>query len=521
MQQFVQQVYVTAGAYLPNLVAALAILILGWLGALLISAVTKGILNRTTLDNRIAAWTGLGQEQADFKIEPVIAKGVYYLILLFVLIAFFQTLGLTIITQPLNTMLNQVFGFLPSLLGAGALLALAWIIATGLKFVIARGLGVMRLDERLSNQAGISEASQAPLSETLANVIYWLVFLLFLPAILSTLNLPGLLVPIQGMIDDVLGYLPNLLGASLVVLVGWIVARIVRRIITGLLTALGADRLGERVGLATVAGDQTLSSVVGTVVYVLILIPTIIAGLNALQIAAISDPAANMLNTLLNAVPAIFGAMIVLGVTYLIGRLVAGLVTKLLASIGFDRILSLIGLGGTIDENQRTPSEIAGYLVLIGLMLFATIEAADLLGFVIVAELVATFLSFAGQVILGLIVFGLGLYLANLAHNVIRSTVRNQATLLAQAARLAIIVLGTAMALRQMGIAEDIVNLAFGLMLGAIAVAAALGLGLGARDVVADELRDWLRDFRSGNGKEPSSMRMKEHALEKGQIPSQ
>jgi len=129
-----------------------------------------------------------------------------------------------------------------------------------------------------------------------------------------------------------------------------------------------------------------------------------------------------MLTTLLKAVPAIFWAMIVLGVTYLIRRLVAGLVTNVLTGLGFNRILALIGLGNEPQGGQRTPAEVVGYLGLAGLMLFATIEAVDLLGFVIVANLIANFLTFAGQIVMGGIIFGLGLYLANLARSGILST---------------------------------------------------------------------------------------------------
>ena len=500
MQQLFEQITQTVGSYLPNLVAALAILVLGWLGALLLAAIVRGILNRTTLDNRVAAWAGLGEEPGELKVETMVSKGVFYIVMLFVLVAFFQTLGLTIITEPLNNLLNELFRFVPNILGAGALLLVAWLVATALRFIISRGLAATQLDEKLSSQAGLDEERQVPLSQTLANVVYWFVFLLFLPAILDALSIRGLLDPVQGMIDDVLGYLPNVLGAAIIVLVGWFVARIIRQVVTGLLTAAGADRLGERIGMGTAAEGQSLSGIIGTVIYALVLIPAIIAGLNALQIEAISGPATNMLNTLLDAIPAIFGAMIVLGATYLIGKLVASLVSNVLTGIGFNRVLALIGLGGEPQEGQRTPAEVVGYLVLIGLMLFATIEAAELLGFGIVADLVAELLAFASQVALGIIIFGLGLYLANLARNVILSTAGAQANIFSRAAYLAIIVLSAAMGLRQMGIADDIVNLAFGLLLGAIAVAVALAFGLGGRDIAAREVEGWFKQLRSGDG---------------------
>jgi len=92
------------------------------------------------------------------------------------------------------------------------------------------------------------------------------------------------------------------------------------------------------------------------------------------------------------------------------------------------------------------------------------------------------------------------LYVANVARNVILSTAGAQANFLSQAARLAIVVLATAMGLRQMGIADDIVNLAFGLMLGAIAVAVALAFGLGSRDIAARQVESWMKQLGSDDG---------------------
>jgi hypothetical protein len=71
-----------------------------------------------------------------------------------------------------------------------------------------------------------------------------------------------------------------------------------------------------------------------------------------------------------------------------------------------------------------------------------------------------------------------------------------QAGLLALATRVSILVLAGAMALRQMGLASEIINMAFGLLLGAIAVAVALAFGLGGREAAARELEEWLRSVK-------------------------
>jgi hypothetical protein len=485
------------GAYIPNLVAALAILIVGWLVALIVSAIVRGVLRRTSLDNRLARWI-MGEKAAEgVEMERQIARGVYYLIMIFVLIAFFQALGLTLITEPLNQLLIQVFQYAPRLLGAGLLLLVAWIVASVLKFALSRVLTAAKIDERLGSEAGLEEEERVPLAQTLGNAVYWLVFLLFLPAVLSALELEGLLQPVQGMINQILGFLPNIFAAGLILAVGWFVARIVQQIVTNLLAAIGADRLSERVGLAPVLGERRLSGLLGLVVYILILIPVLIAALNALALEAITQPASNMLNAILEAIPAIFAAILVVVIAYVVGRVVAGLIANLLAGVGFNAILARLGLGKEPAEGERTPSEIVGYLVLVAIMLFAAIEASRLLGFVLLADLVTEFTAFAGQVVLGLIIFTIGLYLANLAANTVQASGAAQAGWLAMTARVSILVLAGAMALRQMGLANEIINLAFGLLLGAIAVAVALAFGLGGREIAAREVEGWLQSLKS------------------------
>jgi len=493
VDNIIDQINQILAGYLPQLIGALAILVLGWLVARIVAAIVRSALRRTNLDNRLAQWL-MGESVA---VEDGVARGVFYLIMVFVLVAFFQTLGLTLPTEPLNRLLNQIFAFAPQLIGAGLILLVAWIVASLLRVVVSRALGAAKIDERLAREAGVEGEKSAALTKTLADTVYWLVLLFFLPALLNALSLQGLLAPVQGMVDKVLDFLPNIFTAGLILAIGWLVARVVQRVVSNLLAAMGADQFSERVGLSRVFGQQRLSSVVGLILYVLILIPVLIGALQSLALEAITRPASNMLNSILSALPAIFAALLIVGIAYAIGRVVAEMVINLLTALGFNAVLANLGLGRELSPGERTPAEVAGYLVLVGVLLFAAIEAARELGFNLLADLIARFTVFTGQVVLGLIIFGIGLFLANLAASTVRASGANQAGLLALAARVSIIVLAGAMALRQMGLADDIINLAFGLLLGSIAVAVALAFGLGAREIAARELGEWVQSIKS------------------------
>jgi hypothetical protein len=497
MSEFFPEGIEDLGPYLINIGIAVAVLVVGWLLAVVARAITRWALRRTGLDRRLSSMTGSPGEDGAVNLTSWISRAVYYLILLLVLVVVLQRLQLTIAAESIQVFLEEIFRFLPSVFWAGVLLLLAWIIASILRFLITRGLKAAKLDDWLTTQAEVETPEATPVSETLGTVVYWLVFLVFLPAIIGVLGLEGLLEPIQGVVTEILGALPGIFGAGIIVLLGWIAARIVRQVVANLLAGAGLDSFGERWGVEEALGGQKISSAIGTVVYVLILIPVAIAALDALEIDAVSQPASEILTTVLAAVPAIFAALLLVAVAYFVGRAVRGFVTNTLTGVGFNNVLSWIGLGSAEGTARQTPSEIVGYVAWLAIMLFAVIEASELLGFGIVADLISEFLVAAGGMVAGVVIFGLGLYFARIADRVIRGTGGSQAHLLAPVARVAIVVFSSALALRQTGIAEDIVNLAFGIVLGAIAVAAALAFGLGGRDIASREVEKWLKNLRS------------------------
>lgn len=480
-----------------NVVTAVIILIVGWVVALFIASAVRGGIRRTKLGEHLKNWSDEEDGGKPPEVENWISKAVFYIIMIFVLIAFFQYLNLTVVAEPLNRFLTQIFSYLPMLFGASILLLIAWVVATLLKKIVQKALITAKIDERLDEKTGDEKEKATPLSQTISMATYWLVFLLFLPAILSALKLEGLLLPVQNMTDRVLSYLPHLIAAALILVFGWYLARILQRIVSALLVAVGLDRLSERIGLAQVIGEQKMSNFLGLLINALVLIVTIIAALNALALEAITQPASNMLNMILEALPAIFAATLVVLIAYLVARVVKQLISNVLTASGFNSILMQLGVTGEPAEGKWTPAEVVGYVVLVIVMLFASIEAAGLLGFGLLAGLVSQLLVFISHVALGLAIFAIGLYLANLAAKVIKVSNTPEANILAKVARFAILVLAGAMALQRMGLANEIILIAFGLLLGTVAITVILAFGIGGKEVAAKQLEEWINTYKS------------------------
>jgi len=503
VQDLLSQLPEIAGADIWSVVKAFAILVVGWVIAHVIAAAIRGALRKTSVDDRIAAWF-LGDEPVKkIDLEGAVGKVVFYILMLFVLIAAFEVLQLTVVTEPLRGLLQQVMEYVPRLFSAGILIAVAWLIATGLKLVTARALAASQFEKRVMEEVGGDESpAGAPVSETVAEALYWFIFLLFLPGILSALQLSGMVQPVESMMDEIVGFLPNLFTAAMTLAIGWVVARLVQRVVSSFAAAAGIDSLAEKAGVQSALGVESLSKTIGTVAYVFVFIPILIGALTALGLDAITAPLSNMLSMILEAIPSVFGAVLILAASYWIASLVSGLVSNLLDSIGFNAALQRLGLGKTASENAPQPSAIVGSAVLVLIMLFAAAEAAALLGFESLEQMTSQVLGVAGHVLFGVVLFGLGLALANFVADAVSSAAGANAALLSTLARVAILVLTGAIALRQMGIANEIIESAFTLTLGAIAVAAAIAFGFGGRDLAARQLERWSSSVEGGSPKD-------------------
>jgi hypothetical protein len=503
-------------ALLPTIVLAIIVLVVGIIIAYLLSALTRQLLRRTHLEDRIAhiARSSQSPDLGNLHIENIAAGIVFWLVIIFTVVAVLQVLNLNSVNGPFA----PVMVFIPRLISAVILFVVAWLLATILRAVLTRVLNSSTALASATQNANVPAENRVTIGQTIGNLVYWLVLLLFLPAILGALELQGILGPVQTMVNNILAYLPNILAAAVVFGIGYFVARFIRQVLTNLLASAGVDKFGRRAGMGDMADQVRLSDIIGWVAFIFILIPTTIAALNALNVPAVSVPASNMLNTILLALPSIFAALVILVVAYFIGRLLGRFVAELLEVVHFNRFFQQMGLYNEASARQAqeranlaaqqtvtettgqpapqvqmptTPTDVVGYLVTAGVVLFAILEASQFLGFTFLATILSGFIVAAFQVLIGLVIFTIGLFLSSLADRAIRNSGMSQANILAPVARAVILVFAAALGLRQMGIADSIVNLGFGLLLGAIAVAAAIAFGLGGRDFAHRQLDRW------------------------------
>lgn len=461
------------GGPIGSIIGAILIFIIGWLVALGVAALVRGVLSKVNLNQRMNSSTG-----KTYDLEGIISKIVFWFIFIIAISGALSQLNLNSISAPFANMVNQVLAFIPNLIVAIAVGVIGWVVATVARTAINAALAKTSMDERLSEKAGVK-----PMSSTIADMVYWFILLVVLTMVLGKLELNGLFAPLTNMIDKIFNFIPNILLAGVVFVVGYIIAKIVRGIVTNLVSTFDVQALATRAGLNE---QNSLPNIAGTLAFLVVIIPTIIAALNALKVEVIARPATNMLNKIMEALPNIFMAVAILVVTFYVIRMVANVIKGLIENTQINQLPAKVGLQQTMGDQKI--SDLVGYAIIFFAMLFAAIAAADLLGFVAISGIITMFIAFGANIILGAIVLFIGFWLANVIAGVVERSEQGS-QFLANIVRVLIMGLVLAMGLKAMGIADSIVNLAFGLTLGAVAVAFALSFGLGGQEAAARFLR--------------------------------
>jgi hypothetical protein len=328
-----------------------------------------------------------------------------------------------------------------------------------------------------------ADGSTTNFARPIAMLVYYLIVLFVLIAVLAQMGLTDVLDPLKAMASQFVNYIPNIIGAGIVGYVGYILAKIISDFV-----GIGLGKADEQLALKTGNSDIQVSKLGKTFVFAAILLPIIVAALGILDIEAISGPATAMIQKLMAAIPNIIAAGVILTVTWFVAKFVVQILTGILDGMQVDTLPQKLGITGLFTPTF-TPTRLVGGAVMFFAMLTGFTAAVDKLNISIISEIMARVLEFGGGILIGGVILVIGNFLSMLAHDAIAKS----NPWMAGIARFAILGLVLAMGLKAMGLADNIVNMAFGFTLGAVAVAASLAFGFGGRDAakrIADNIAD-------------------------------
>ncbi|MEN9856116.1 MAG: hypothetical protein RLZZ157_1242 [Pseudomonadota bacterium] len=397
-------------------------------------------------------------------------------------------MDMSVAGDPLQQLQGLALEWGPKILSALVILLLAHLIAKAVKWGMAAILD--RLPFAKTANAGASKTET--LGARLGEIGYWLVWLVGLIATLTTLGLGQVVAPLNRLLAGFMAFLPNVVGAGIIFFIGWVVAMVTRRVVASTVGAFQIGDLAAKIGLPGLT-SQGLAKAVSQVVFVLIIVPVAIAGLQALKISAISDPAVAVLSQLLDTLPRLIAASITLGISFFISRWIAGLIEQTLPSVGFDASIKQLGLFADAEDGDYPATKAVAWIATTAVMIFAAIEAAKLLQFDSASMILNQILGLGGKILFGGIIIAAGAALANMIANALARAGGSTAGFASSIARWATIALSTAMGLNFMGIADSIIQTAFSLILGSAAVAIAIAFGWGGRETAAKLLARWVK----------------------------
>jgi hypothetical protein len=387
----------------------------------------------------------------------------------------------------------------PKVLIAILILIATWIVARAVKWVLQKAID--RSPTLRKHVTGTPEETVGHQLGTIAKLIIWLVGIM---AALTYLGVGQILAPINALTLDIFNFLPRLIGFGLILFVGFVVARIAQRLVETVLVAANVDGLLTRIGIGEVVGTRrtdppapppgtvpgatraSIARAAGVLVFAALIIQIAIAALQVLGIEAISGPAIDMLSQIYAALPRILAAALWVGVAFIIARFLKTIIEAILPPTGFD---DAVRSTGVLPPNA-SPSRIIASIAMIAIILAASIEAARQLGGDQIAIFLAQVTALGGKVIFGTLIIVAGIFLSNVIGRFVGSGT-GEGSFAQTIVRYAIIALFTAIGLTFMGLADQIVMMAFGLILGSAAVATALAFGLGGRDAAGRIADHW------------------------------
>lgn len=375
---------------------------------------------------------------------------------------------------------ERFFSPLARLLGEGMmgvvkavlLLVLAYFIASAVRSMLKALLNKTSFCK--SQEDGAKKES---IVEYIGDIAYLFVMLLFVPGIFSALGASTIATPILDMMRSIWSFLPNLLGAGIVLMLGNLVAKLIRQLLAPALKKANVDKLQEKLGCETTS-EVSLSETLAYLVYVLILIPVIIAALQVLKLDVLTAPATVMLQEILTYIPLVAAALFVAGLGVVLGRLVSQIVTRLIAASGADeKVKEFIGE----TSYKFSLSGIVGSILNGVIVILFTVQGVNLLKLEILTKVGTAIIGYLPNILAAVLVMAAA-WIGSAAAQ--RAFEKNGFTCCAAFIRGLILIIAGFMILSQLGIAVSIVNEAFIIILTGAALAFAIAFGIGGADIV-------------------------------------
>lgn len=319
MEQFWNNLVVQAQTYGPNLIKAALVMIAFIIAAMIVRWLVSAAIDKTGLAKRANNLNTTGGKS----LGASLSSAAFWIIILIGLMQSLAIAGATQISDALNGVIAPIMAYGDNIIGAILVFGIFLIVANVVKQALS---AILVFADGLPEQFGLA-SGPVKVSGITATIASAFIVLIGAITAFDVLDMAAISEPANALLEDIVGILPNLLAAIVILGIFVIVARFVGSLIGRVLPGMGLDGAVAELGILKGADSGLTASVVASrVAQFFIVLLGMIAALNALGIDTLTYAMDVVLSM---GAQIVFGALIIFA-----GVFIARLVTSAMASTG-------------------------------------------------------------------------------------------------------------------------------------------------------------------------------------------
>ncbi len=390
-------------------------------------------------------------------------------------------------TVPDPTVLERIQGWakiIPGEIGiwlvAILLLFVGFWVLKQVRKVVEKIMAKTNVDDKISRLVG----QQATGSEkAVGAVVFYFLLLFLLIFVLRLVGQQDLVDSLQGILNSFLAFIPKILGAAVLGFITYIIAKVVRDILTGLLSTARVD---ERLGTGE---GKPVTNAVGIVAFfgiILLMLPQV---LGLLELDNVSQPISDLVDQIFGYIPHLFAGIILFAIGYLIATIVQKVLTNVLQAIGADTLPAKLGNKSNELVGGKSLSEIIGIVAMSTILVVVGAQAIKSMQLGFISDLAEDFVPGYFKILIAVIIFAVAFFVANFLSGLVSSPFWSKVV------RVSTIVFLGAVALQKANI-SSLTNDTFQILITCAIIASAFALGVGGAIALGlggrERAKSWL-----------------------------
>ncbi|HFI0126862.1 TPA: mechanosensitive ion channel [Streptococcus suis] len=310
---------------LPGVIRMLVLVIIAFSLASLLRKLTLSGLNKIQFSQKLQEWGVIKPEDNGQSLIKTLGQLVYFLVILFFLPSILSGLNISSTVDPISSMFEKFFAFIPNMIAAGLILFVGTFFCKFIKGLLTGVLERLDIDTWYAKVTGQEKLpiDTKQLISVLSTVVYVLIFIPILTLALETLGITSISQPIVTILNQVIGILPHVLVALVLIAVGSFVAKLIGNLLENLLETAGINAYSKYLFTKEEANFE-LSAIITQVVRAIIIVFFFIQAIQVLNLEVFNAVG----SALLGYLPSLISAVAIVILAIIASNLVANFLQK-------------------------------------------------------------------------------------------------------------------------------------------------------------------------------------------------